>query len=90
MASAYLLAACILGGPVSGSPWGFTCAFPSRMRFVAPFGHVGFVNSIGVLIFLAQLPQLGWPPGVGTPSPLVGVERCELADRVGSGWLLGW
>ena len=69
----YLLAACILAG-LFQIAWGYL-RLSQQMRFVPRSVTLGFVNSIGVLIFLAQLPQLGFGRlGVDTPSPLVGVE----------------
>ena len=53
----YLLAACILAG-VFQILWGYL-GLAQQMRFVPRAVTVGFVNAIGVLIFLAQLPQLG-------------------------------
>jgi sulfate permease, SulP family len=77
----YLLAACILAGIVQIALGYLRLA--EQMRFVPRSVTLGFVNSIGVLIFLAQLPQLGvgrW--SVDTPSPLVGV--------VAVSWPLVW
>ncbi|WP_261352347.1 MULTISPECIES: SulP family inorganic anion transporter [unclassified Synechococcus] len=69
----YLLAACILAG-LFQIAWGYL-KLAQQMRFVPRSVTLGFVNSIGVLIFLAQLPQLGFGRlGIDTPSPLVGVE----------------
>jgi SulP family sulfate permease len=53
----YLLAASILAG-VFQIIWGYL-RLAQQMRFVPRAVTVGFVNAIGVLIFLAQLPQLG-------------------------------
>ena len=53
----YLLAASILAG-VFQILWGYL-RLAQQMRFVPRAVTVGFVNAIGVLIFLAQLPQLG-------------------------------
>jgi SulP family sulfate permease len=53
----YLLAASILAG-VFQIIWGYL-RLAYQMRFVPRAVTVGFVNAIGVLIFLAQLPQLG-------------------------------
>jgi sulfate permease, SulP family len=53
----YLLAATILAG-VFQILWGYL-RLAQQMRFVPRAVTVGFVNAIGVLIFLAQLPQLG-------------------------------
>ncbi len=53
----YLLAASILAG-VFQILWGYL-RLAHQMRFVPRAVTVGFVNAIGVLIFLAQLPQLG-------------------------------
>jgi SulP family sulfate permease len=53
----YLLAASILAG-VFQIIWGYL-RLADQMRFVPRAVTVGFVNAIGVLIFLAQLPQLG-------------------------------
>ena len=53
----YLLAASILAG-VFQILWGYL-RLAQQMRFVPRAITVGFVNAIGVLIFLAQLPQLG-------------------------------
>ncbi|MEB3172662.1 MAG: SulP family inorganic anion transporter [Cyanobacteriota bacterium] len=53
----YLLAATILAG-VFQIAWG-SLRLAQQMRFVPRAVTVGFVNAIGVLIFLAQLPQLG-------------------------------
>lgn len=53
-----LLAACILAG-VFQILWGYL-RLAQQMRFVPRAVTVGFVNAIGVLIFLAQLPQLGF------------------------------
>ena len=53
----YLLAASILAGVFQ-----ILCGYlrlAHQMRFVPRAVTVGFVNAIGVLIFLAQLPQLG-------------------------------
>nr|WP_254969356.1 SulP family inorganic anion transporter [Cyanobium sp. CH-040] len=69
----HLLAACILAG-VFQILWGLL-RLARQMRFVPRAVIVGFVNSIGVLIFMAQLPQMGLgQPGRDTPSALVGVE----------------
>ncbi|MFT5340556.1 MAG: SulP family sulfate permease, partial [Cyanobium sp.] len=54
---AYLLAASILAGCFQ-ILWG-QLRLAEQMRFVPRAVTVGFVNAIGVLIFLAQLPQLG-------------------------------
>jgi len=54
---AYLLAASILAG-VFQIIWGYL-RLAYQMRFVPRAVTVGFVNAIGVLIFQAQLPQLG-------------------------------
>jgi len=68
----HLLAACILAG-VFQIVWGYL-RLAQQMRFVPRSVTLGFVNSIGVLIFLAQLPQLGFGRLAGdTPSQLVGV-----------------
>ncbi|MGB5134852.1 MAG: SulP family inorganic anion transporter [Prochlorococcaceae cyanobacterium] len=68
----HLLAACILAG-VFQIIWGLL-RLAKQMRFVPRAVTVGFVNSIGVLIFLAQLPQMGLGRlGSDTPSKLVGV-----------------
>ena len=53
----YLLAASILAG-VFQILWGYL-RLAQQMRFVPRGVTLGFVNAIGVLIFLAQLPQLG-------------------------------
>jgi SulP family sulfate permease len=53
----YLLAASILAG-VFQILWGYL-RLAQQMRFVPRAVTVGFVNAIGVLIFMAQLPQLG-------------------------------
>ena len=53
----YLLAASILAG-VFQIIWGYL-RLAQQMRFVPRAVTVGFVNAIGVLIFLAQLPQRG-------------------------------
>jgi sulfate permease, SulP family len=53
----YLLAASILAG-IFQIIWGYL-RLAHQMRFVPRAVTVGFVNSIGALIFLAQLPQLG-------------------------------
>ena len=53
----YLLAASILAGCFQ-ILWG-QLRLAEQMRFVPRAVTVGFVNAIGVLIFMAQLPQLG-------------------------------
>lgn len=69
----HLLAACILAG-VFQIVWG-VLRLAKQMRFVPRAVTVGFVNSIGVLIFLAQLPQMGLGRfGAGAPANLVGTE----------------
>ena len=53
----YLLAASILAG-IFQIIWGYL-RLAQQMRFVPRAVTVGFINAIGMLIFLAQLPQLG-------------------------------
>ena len=53
----YLLAASILAGGLQ-ILWGYL-RLAQQMRFVPRAVTLGFVNAIGVLIVLAQLPQLG-------------------------------
>lgn len=53
----YLLAASILAG-VFQIAWGYL-KLAQQMRFVPRAVTVGFVNAIGVLVFMAQWPQLG-------------------------------
>ncbi|MCP9884110.1 SulP family inorganic anion transporter [Synechococcus sp. ATX 2A4] len=53
----YLLAASILAGALQ-ILWGYL-RLAQQMRFVPRAVTLGFVNAIGVLIFLAQWPQLG-------------------------------
>ncbi len=77
----HLLAACILAG-IFQIIWGLL-RLAKQMRFVPRAVTVGFVNSIGVLIFQAQLPQMGFGRlGSATPSKLVGVEAVS--------WPLVW
>lgn len=81
----YLLAASILAG-VFQILWGYL-RLAQQMRFVPRAVTVGFVNAIGVLIFLAQLPQLGIGAMAANPSP---VWRPQARASVGPGCGAWW
>jgi sulfate permease, SulP family len=74
----YLLAASILAG-IFQIIWGYL-RLAHQMRFVPRAVTVGFVNSIGALIFLAQLPQLGLGRDAGETIP----------SLAGSGLAVSW
>jgi len=83
----YLLAPVILAG-LFQDRLGLLAPFPAD-AFRARFGHVGLREIHRGAIFLlgpVASARFFWPAlGVDTPSPLVGVEGCELADVGGSG-----
>ena len=77
----YLLAAVILAGIIQ-IVFGVTGRRPKLMRFIPRSVMVGFVNALGILIFVAQVPHLLGVPWLVYPLFAVGLLIIVLLPQL--------